>query len=508
MLPRYLDSLMAQHRQLWFPAHQTGGRILETEIQSYLAQHYHTLISEWSNPHTRLWLFGAEDNLAASEAAVNFANMVRLVGHGVSRGPVATGSPIDIELRWQAAAVIKDSLYVGLRLVDDSNYTWYQRSAEPVAGLRPFTDWPVGETVADRQGLLVPIDAPPGRYAIRLGIYRKSNDRGLDVLGPNGAPQGVEVSLGSVDVVPTSEPPGLVRLQVPHPMRADFVDSLVDPKQNAVRFLGYSLLGSNYTPGSELQIALFWQPQTHMTQDNLAVLELLDEGGRLTATSESSPVLTRYPMSRWESLYPLRDPRRLIVPPAATQGRYRLRLTVSPPDRHARFQIRGTGRDFLELTTVQVTGGRAHDFTAPRVGRSLSAVIRREVKLLGYDPLPDKIAAGGMLHLTLYWQALASMPTSYTVFVHLLDQNERLWGQVDSLPGNGTLPTTGWVPEEYLQDTYSFQVKPDAPAGRYRIEVGMYEAATGTRRPIQLEGTAGVTDRILLDQDLWVAPTQ
>jgi hypothetical protein len=73
------------------------------------------------------------------------------------------------------------------------------------------------------------------------------------------------------------------------------------------------------------------------------------------------------------------------------------------------------------------------------------------------------------------------MEVSYTVFVHLINKENWIWGQRDSVPGNGTLPTTGWFKGEVIADEYEFTVRPDAPPGEYLIEVGMYDAQTSHR---------------------------
>jgi len=103
------------------------------------------------------------------------------------------------------------------------------------------------------------------------------------------------------------------------------------------------------------------------------------------------------------------------------------------------------------------------------------------------------------LSLTLYWKALAEMDTSYTVFIHLLDAEDKIWGQRDSLPGNGALPTTGWLPGEVIADAYNVPIHPEAPPGPYSIEIGMYQAETGQRLSlIDYQEERVVDDRVLL----------
>jgi hypothetical protein len=137
-------------------------------------------------------------------------------------------------------------------------------------------------------------------------------------------------------------------------------------------------------------------------------------------------------------------------------------------------------------------------FSLPTIQHPLKATLGNQVQFLGYDLDADSAHAGQTLHLTLYWQALAEMDESYTVFTHLLNNKDRIWGQEDSVPANGTLPTCCWVKDEIIADKYEISIQPDAPPGQYVIEVGMYRLETGQRLEVR-GGLEGRGDRILLD---------
>jgi hypothetical protein len=130
---------------------------------------------------------------------------------------------------------------------------------------------------------------------------------------------------------------------------------------------------------------------------------------------------------------------------------------------------------------------RALDAGASTVANPLDVRLGPSIRLMGYDLARREVRAGDRVPLSLFWQADDSLTTSYTVFVHLLGaqynpaQNNLLWGQVDRLPQDGKLPTTAWPRGVLVRDEYAIPIQPNAPPGRYQIEVGLYDAATGTR---------------------------
>ncbi|MEZ4590700.1 MAG: DUF2723 domain-containing protein [Chloroflexota bacterium] len=121
-----------------------------------------------------------------------------------------------------------------------------------------------------------------------------------------------------------------------------------------------------------------------------------------------------------------------------------------------------------------------------------------QIALLGVD-IPDRtLPPGGLLELTLTWQALAPLAENYTVFVQVLDANDQIVGQIDSWPVQGTYPTSQWSPGETIADRHQVQLAGELPAGEYRVAVGFYLLQT-LRRLSVLDGTGtAVDDKLLL----------
>jgi hypothetical protein len=121
-----------------------------------------------------------------------------------------------------------------------------------------------------------------------------------------------------------------------------------------------------------------------------------------------------------------------------------------------------------------------------------------QIALLDVEIENANLQAGGQLDLTLHWQSLAAIDEDYTVFVQVLDAQDRLVGQVDAWPLQGTFPTSQWVVGEAVVDPYAVQLDPDLPPGEYRLQVGMYLLATLKRLPVvNVDGNA-VDDKFLM----------
>jgi 4-amino-4-deoxy-L-arabinose transferase-like glycosyltransferase len=495
LMARDLDGLLDGHRFLWFPAHQALGRILESDVEGYLSQKGYPILGRWFTESTRLSCYAGGQQLELSEQQVNFGRRISLLGYRLTPGPVeAAWGAVLMDLRWRIDGELDGRYQIALRLTDTNGQVWASEDREPVGGFRPFHQEPVGGEILDRDGLLVPAGTPPGSYQLRLGVYRLEDGRWLDVLDHNGKPQGVEAVLGTIEVQAPATVPPIAALSVEYPRQAVF--------EPGIRLLGYSLGGESFRPGDTLEIILFWQSVTDLSEDYYVSLQLQDGGGQELATSDGPLSKADYPTSQWRTGQLVRGSQSLLLPSTLTEGEYSLILTLLRVADGQPVPLRRYGLnwgDNQRLGTIQVLG-RSHQMDPPSgIGHPMSLRVGDVVRFLGYDLDALEVGAGGSLRLTLYWQAISQMDTSYTVFNHLIDDEGRIWGQKDGIPGNGSLPTSSWLAGEYVIDEYEIPVQEDTPPGAYLIETGMYNLATmGRLRVFDKEGRE-TGDRILLE---------
>ena len=121
-----------------------------------------------------------------------------------------------------------------------------------------------------------------------------------------------------------------------------------------------------------------------------------------------------------------------------------------------------------------------------------SARIGREVELMGYQAggrgaaVRPEVRPGETLPLTLYWRVLQGTDADYSFFSHLLDTDGRMWGQGDT----NKYWSQEWRPGDLVLGRYDIEVDSKTPAGRYTIEVGVFDRQTGTRLGVSTGGEA------------------
>jgi hypothetical protein len=122
-------------------------------------------------------------------------------------------------------------------------------------------------------------------------------------------------------------------------------------------------------------------------------------------------------------------------------------------------------------------------------------------RLAAGGPSPFVGQAGRKLPLTLVWQAQRQPAAAYTVFTHLVGPDGQLWGQWDNPPVSGSYPTDEWSADETVFDPYLIPIKEDAPAGSYRLLVGLYDSA-GTRLPVLNDQGEAAGDHVELQAEI------
>lgn len=494
-------------------AHQMANLRDYDRFHRYVQDHFHLagrLVYDY-----RLLEVYHRDDLMPSSPEVNFGDKIALIGLAWGNRPMDLidksrsadcketegGGELGLTLRWRSLSKMDEDYYLVLTLVDDKGHLWGlgQKQLMDIGaetywdeeGLEravqfPTSQWPVGEVVLDHYELPVLPGTPPGHYQVKARIRPLSTWQGLEVLDRNRTPIGFECLLETVQVTRPAKPLTLEELEISHHLEEDL--------QDKVRLLGYDLETEEVRPGDTLHFSLFWQALCQMEADYYLLLEVRDAEGKVWAEGELPLVSRDYPTPRWAKGEMLRGQYDLFIDAEAPSGKCQLLLNLI--DATSGDELVSEALSFAELTIA----GRKRRFAVPEIQYPMRADLGHRVTFLGYDLAEDEVKPGGTLYLTLYWQAQRRMETSYKIFAHLLDVEERVWGQKDSIPVQGTCPTTGWLAGEVIVDEYEMPVKSDAPTGEYRIEVGMYDFETMERLPVYNEDGERLGDRILLEK--------
>ncbi len=428
--------------------------------------------------------FTLPQELIRTEA--NFGD--RLILQGYAHGPTfyeghtaQAGTPSGEEmwllLRWQVKEPMRENYNLSITLRDQKGHLAGQTDRPLMSNEHQYTSqWQVGQMVTTYHLLPSLPATPPGEYHIEIGVYEPQTMEGLALLGEGPAPHGWAFALGPLEVTRPLQP---VTVEPSVKAAADLTPG--------IRLLGYDLDRERLSPGETLHLTLYWETLAQVEEYSV-LLQLRDAQGLIWAEQEEQPASGNWPTSRWEIGDLWRDWHDLTVAADVPSGEYHLIIALEGKE-----EIEGE----IDLGMVKVEG-RPRQFTPPPIEYPLIAQLGESVKFLGYQLSAEAVKPGQTLHLTLYWQALAEMSTSYTVFTHLLDKDNHIWGQKDSLPGDGTLPTTGWLRGEVIADEYDILVQPEAPTGEYILEIGMYEATMGQRLQVVDEGGDSLGDRIIL----------
>ena len=105
-----------------------------------------------------------------------------------------------------------------------------------------------------------------------------------------------------------------------------------------------------------------------------------------------------------------------------------------------------------------------------------------------------KPGPGGQVTVMARWQALRPLERDYTVFFHVETPDGAVWGQRDTMPLDGQMPTSTWRPGQVVVDQYVVTLKPDAPiADDYRYLLGFYTWQDGVRLAVGADDKVVVT---------------
>ena len=402
---------------------------------------------------------------------VNFGNQIELLGYDV--GSATSGDKTAVTLFWRIITPPANDILPFIHLEDQWQHRWSQKEISAY----PSRQWQSGEFIMEQVDLPLPAGMPPGRYRLRVGLFDPATGESLPRFDEIGRYAGNAYVIEDIAVRAATKLP----TNVPRP--PTYIDQRIRP---GLLLLGYEWGATAVATGEPLNFALWWQASEAQPPMTLR-FELIRPDNTGLILGNTRPVHNTYPFPNWATPQFLIDRYNPRVPERVPPGNYRLTLRLLDS---ADNTITTTELGSVNIETTQRT------FTRPDYDVAQAAVFGNEINLIGYDLTPLE---NGQATLTLYWQAQQVPSQDYTVFVHVLAKEDGtccVWQQ-DVMPQQNQYPTSRWLPDEYVADTYIIAPETPLTPGRYPIEIGLYLPATGRRLSASLPDQ-GTRDAVYL----------
>ncbi len=259
--------------------------------------------------------------------------------------------------------------------------------------------------------------------------------------------------------------------------------------QQQLRLAAFELPTTVLDAGDAFSVMLYLESTASFAHNINVIVRVVDAQGKTWIEEERWP--WGKPTSAWEPHAIWFDGHTLTMPADAPSGFYRVEVSFFDPEaaqllsgldlRHNQL-IDALNLGYLTVGDVP---------TSPAQRLIPPFILGETITLLGTDLEPvTPIQAGAALTVDLYWQAQKTLVTDYTAFVHLVGPDGQLVAQQDQQPLHGFLPTSQWRPQMIIPDRYELTVPASAPAGRYTLQIGLYDLANGQRLPIERAGNA------------------
>lgn len=222
--------------------------------------------------------------------------------------------------------------------------------------------------------------------------------------------------------------------------------------------------------GEPLRAVLSWQQDGALRDQISTSLQLVAANGDRISQADGPPADGLIRMSDMTS-EAIPDFKLMYLPENLADGWYRLEVIAYTPE----------GVLLSDPVPFQwfYVGEQAGAAEAPIAGWA------NGIEASAIGALPAALGPGATLPVSLTWHATTRPAADLTIFLHLIGPDGSLVAQHDKAPLDGFFPTSGWTLGTVLTDNYMLQLPDTLLPGRYRLDVGWYDATTGERVPTE-----------------------
>ncbi len=236
-----------------------------------------------------------------------------------------------------------------------------------------------------------------------------------------------------------------------------------------VALVAYERVDRRYSTGDRVQFKLYWQVAEPSTNDYSLLLRLVDDNQQEIGAYTTFPGAGALRTSRWQAgaIYP---DNYIITISNAAYGRYPFDLKVQWADLESDSHIPAADSQgkliepvLLNIGAVVAARSQAVSSTANEIPADLQPKFDESILLESFQLNLE------LNEITLNWKAESAPSENYTVFAHMLDEDEYIIAQADASP---RLPTAYWRWGEAYKTYHRFPSKFNMID--HRVIVGLY----------------------------------
>jgi hypothetical protein len=262
----------------------------------------------------------------------------------------------------------------------------------------------------------------------------------------------------------------------------------------------------------EIPVTLFWQATTQMNDEYEVILHLVDDDRQVWGNGSGRPNDWVYPTTFWRpDLDRIAAQHHITVETDPLEpGRYWLAISLFDPAAHQRLPLtEGESNSPDTLFVGPLKAPLFEEALEEKYAPLEEEVIFGDVaRLLSFEATHVTISAGETISFSLLWEAISTPTFDYTVFVHLLDENDNIVAGHDTQPVAGRYPTSIWTPGERILDHHMLPTPDSLAPGQYRLAIGLYDQLTGKRLPLNFaDNRSDAEGQLILTQPMTVKNT-
>ncbi len=166
-----MSAIILGKSRVWLLDYQIDQLDARNMAGRWLAARSALVYDQWiGRAHIALFALTPTPTDSTNQITFEFANGLRLTAPEV-QAALSPGDALTVALKWEATRPITTRVTIFLHGQAADGALIFGRDSEPDNGFSLVTAWKVGEPHAELRGAIIPLDAPPGKYGLSVGMY-------------------------------------------------------------------------------------------------------------------------------------------------------------------------------------------------------------------------------------------------------------------------------------------------------------------------------------------------